>query len=352
MSGYHEHGCGCSGEVRFEGLDPRYMRVLWIVIALNAAMFLVEMGGGVLAGSQALQADALDFLGDTLTYGMSLAVIGRSMQVRATAAIVKGVSLALMGLWVFGSTIWQTFILGVPRAELMGLIGFLALAANATSVLLLLRYKDGDANVRSVWLCSRNDAIGNVAVMMAALGVWGTATGWPDVIVAAILALLFLQSATKILRQALAERRSARTGLGPSQLEQPHSQAEASACSASSEKFEPAQIVRRAPVRSTDQHRGPTTEGKGKRMLENRNTHNELDEMFPEAKAIIHELKMNDAHFAKLAERYHELNRSIHRMETNVEPVSDETMENERKLRLAVLDEIAEIIGRQAKASA
>jgi len=223
MSECHDTGCGCTGNVRFEGLDPSYKRVLWIVIALNASMFLVEMGGGVLAGSQALQADALDFLGDTLTYGMSLAVIGKSLQVRATAAMIKGVSLALMGLWVFGSTVWHTFVLGVPRAEVMGLIGFLALVTNLASVLLLMRYKDGDANVRSVWLCSRNDAIGNVAVMIAALGVWGTATGWPDIIVAAILALLFLQSATKILRQAIAERQSTTDNLGQGLPKSPQS---------------------------------------------------------------------------------------------------------------------------------
>lgn len=202
-------GCGCSTNVVFEGLDPRYRRALWLVIALNAAMFAVEMGAGVLAGSQALQADALDFLGDTLTYGMSLAVIGMSLQVRATAALIKGITLGLMGMWVLGSTLWHTLVLGLPRAEIMGLIGFLALATNMTSVLLLMRYKDGDANVRSVWLCSRNDAIGNIAVVVAAFGVWGTATGWPDIIVAVVLAALFLQSATKILRQALDERRKA-----------------------------------------------------------------------------------------------------------------------------------------------
>ena len=155
----------------FDGLSSDYKRRLWAVIAINASMFGVEMGAGVLAGSQALQADALDFLGDTLTYGLSLAVIGLSLRVRATAAVVKGVTLALMGLWVLGSTVWHTLVLGTPRAEVMGLIGFLALAANLTSVLILLKYKDGDANVRSVWLCSRNDAIGNVAVMLAALGV-------------------------------------------------------------------------------------------------------------------------------------------------------------------------------------
>jgi Co/Zn/Cd efflux system component len=200
-------GSGCSTNAVFEGLDPRYRRALWTVIALNGAMFAVEMGAGVLAGSQALQADALDFLGDTLTYGVSLAVIGMSLQVRATAALIKGITLGLMGVWVLGSTLWRALVLGLPQAEIMGLIGFLALATNVTSVLLLMRYTDGDANVRSVWLCSRNDAIGNMAVVVAAFGVWGTATGRPDVIVAVVLAALFLQSATKILRQALDERR-------------------------------------------------------------------------------------------------------------------------------------------------
>ena len=161
--------CGCNGNPRFDGVDPRYRRVLWAVIAINGAMFLVEMIAGQLAGSQALQADALDFLGDTLTYGISLAVIGRSLQVRSGAALLKGGSLVLMGTWVFGNTLYNVLILGLPRAEIMGGIGLLALSANLASVLLLLRYKDGDANVRSVWLCSRNDAIGNVAVMIAAL---------------------------------------------------------------------------------------------------------------------------------------------------------------------------------------
>jgi Co/Zn/Cd efflux system component len=193
-------------------MDARYKYVLLAVIAINAAMFAVEMGGGLLAGSQALQADALDFLADTLTYGLSLFVIGYSLRVRASAAVLKGVSLVMTGLWVFGSTVWHAFVLGIPRAEVMGALGFLALAANVTSVLLLMKYKDGDANVRSVWLCSRNDAIGNIAVVFAAFGVWGTAAGWPDIIVAAGLAVLFLQSATRILRQALQERRAALAG--------------------------------------------------------------------------------------------------------------------------------------------
>lgn len=202
----------CSGGVPvFDGMDPRYKRVLWTVIAINGAMFLTEMVAGQFAGSRALQADALDFLGDTITYGLSLAVIGASLRTRATAALVKGLSLSVMGLWVFGSTIYQTLILGVPSAEVMGVIGFLALAANLASVGLLMPYKDGDANVRSVWLCSRNDAIGNVAVMLAALGVWGTATAWPDLIVAAIMAGIFLTSATQILRQAWTEYRQDHT---------------------------------------------------------------------------------------------------------------------------------------------
>lgn len=199
--------CGCHSNPRFDGMDPRYKRVLWTVIAVNAAMFVVEMTAGRLAGSQALQADALDFLGDTLTYGVSLAVIRKSLQVRSGAALLKGASLSLMGLWVFGSTLYHILILGLPRAEIMGGIALLALAANLASVLLLLRYKDGDANVRSVWLCSRNDAIGNVAVMIAALGVWGSETAWPDLVVAGIMACVFLTSSTQIFRQAWQERR-------------------------------------------------------------------------------------------------------------------------------------------------
>jgi Co/Zn/Cd efflux system component len=201
-------GCGC-GEVCFDGAAPAYRRRLWIVIAINAAMFVVEIAAGALAGSRALQADALDFLGDALTYGLSLAVIGRPVAVRSAAALAKGLSLSAMGLWVAGSTAWAVFVVGAPRAEVMGVVGFLALAANLASVALLMPWRDGDANVRSVWLCSRNDAIGNVAVMAAALGVWATASRWPDLVVAAALAALFLSSAAQIVAQALRERRAA-----------------------------------------------------------------------------------------------------------------------------------------------
>ncbi|ULK96882.1 cation transporter [Bradyrhizobium sp. I71] len=200
-------GC-CGSNVKFEGLSSDYKRRLWTVIALNAGMFIVETAGGHLAGSKALQADALDFLGDALTYGITLAAIGATVAIRAKAALFKGFTLFVMGLWVFGSTAYHVIVLDVPRAELMSAIGFLALCANVSSVLLLMRYKDGDANVRSVWLCSRNDAIGNVAVMVAAGAVWLTASKWPDLIVAALMAGLFLSSAFQILRQSLAELRA------------------------------------------------------------------------------------------------------------------------------------------------
>ncbi|MGR3488391.1 MULTISPECIES: cation transporter [Paracoccaceae] len=198
-------GC-CGHEAKFEGMSADYRRRLWAVIAINAVMFGVEMWAGHAARSQALQADALDFLGDAMTYGLSLAVIGASIRVRTGAALLKGASLLLMGGWVFGSTVWRVFVTGVPEAQLMGGIGVLALVANLGSVALLMAYKDGDANVRSVWLCSRNDAIGNVAVMLAAVGVWWTGTGWPDLAVAGLMAGLFLSSALQIFRQALAER--------------------------------------------------------------------------------------------------------------------------------------------------
>jgi Co/Zn/Cd efflux system component len=208
-----EEACGCHGGVPvFDGVDPRYKRVLWTVILINAAMFVTEIVAGHLARSQALQADALDFLGDTVTYGLSLAVIGASLRTRAAAALFKGASLSLMGAWVLGSTLYHVLILGLPRAEIMGVIGLLALAANVSSVLLLMRYKDGDANVRSVWLCSRNDAIGNIVVTLAAGAVWWTASAWPDLIVAGLMAGLFLSSAVQILRQAWAEYRSGAPG--------------------------------------------------------------------------------------------------------------------------------------------
>ena len=199
----HDHA------IAFTGLSHDYRRRLVAVIAINAVMFVVEMTAGSLAGSQALKADALDFFADTVTYGASLAVIGTAVRTRALVAIAKGASLLVMAVWILAATAYRVFVVGVPEAEVMGLVAFLALAANVASVILLVRYREGDANIRSVWLCSRNDAIGNVAVMVAALGVWATATGWPDLIVAAGLAGLFLNSSTKIMRQGWGEYRAA-----------------------------------------------------------------------------------------------------------------------------------------------
>jgi len=198
-------GANCCHEVKFDGMDPAYKRALIAVIAINAIMFLVEMPMGFVGQSQALKADALDFLGDTFTYAISLAVIGKSITLRSRVAMLKGISLLLMGIWVLGSTVYSVFYTHTPAPVIMGSIGFAALAANLLSVLLLVKFKDGDANVRSVWLCSRNDAIGNVMVMLAATGVWASGTGWPDLIVASIMASLFLWGAITIIRQAALE---------------------------------------------------------------------------------------------------------------------------------------------------
>ncbi|WP_417449855.1 cation transporter [Kordiimonas sp.] len=198
-------GANCCHNVKFEGLNPAYKRALITVIFINAGMFLVEMPMGFVGQSQALKADALDFLGDTFTYALSLYVIGKAGTMRAKAALLKGLSLSAMGLWVLGSTLYTVLYLKEPQAFIMGSVGAAALAANIASVLLLMRFKDGDANVRSVWLCSRNDAIGNVMVMIAASGVWATGTGWPDLVVAGIMASIFLSGSVAIIRQARAE---------------------------------------------------------------------------------------------------------------------------------------------------
>ncbi len=198
-------GCACDDNLKFDGISSRYRTIMWIVIAINGAMFLFETGASLAADSMALRADALDFLGDTLTYGITLLAIGHSLRWRASAAMFKGLTLLLMGLWVLGSTFYRVVVLGAPNEMIMGSVAALAFAANMVSVLLLLRYRDGDANVRSVWLCSRNDAIGNLAVMVAAAAVYYTQTQWPDLVVAFLMAMLFLHSASLIIRQARVE---------------------------------------------------------------------------------------------------------------------------------------------------
>lgn len=190
--------------------DTRYRRVLWVALAINVAMFLVEIVAGLLAGSASLQADALDFLGDAGNYAISLAVVGLALSYRARAALLKAATMGVFGFWVIGSTAWLALSGSVPSAATMGAVGIAALVANAAVLALLWAYRSGDANMRSVWLCSRNDVIGNVAVLLAALGVFGTGSGWPDIVVAAIMAGLALQSSWLVTRQALVELREAR----------------------------------------------------------------------------------------------------------------------------------------------
>lgn len=189
--------------------NPSYRRALWIVLAINAGMFLVEIGAGLAAGSASLQADALDFLGDAANYGISLLVAGMALRYRAMAAFAKGVSMGAFGLWVITTVVWHAVQGTLPSAVMMGAVGFAALAANAISFGILWFYRTGDANMRSAWICTRNDVLGNLAVLLAALGVFGTGTGWPDILVAATMAALALQGASTVLRQSLGEMRQA-----------------------------------------------------------------------------------------------------------------------------------------------
>ncbi|MDA9981582.1 cation transporter [Gammaproteobacteria bacterium] len=204
----------CCNNQNFDGVSSTYKRVLLVVIALNASMFVIEIRAGVMAGSQALQADALDFLGDTITYSISLFVIGMPLVWRARTALVKGLTLALSGTWILASTLYQSLTFSLPRPEIMGVVALLALAANLISVVLLVQFRNGDSNVRSVWLCSRNDAIGNLAVLLAAGGVWSTNSAWPDLLVAGIMASLFLWSAIQITKQAVREIHTAGDAVG------------------------------------------------------------------------------------------------------------------------------------------
>ena len=172
-------------------------------------MFFVELAAGLAVGSVSLQADSLDFMGDTANYGISLCVLGMALRYRARAALAKGVTMGLFGLWVFGAAVWHAILGGVPQAFAMGVVGVVAFAANLAVFGLLWAYRNGDSNMRSVWLCSRNDVAGNLAVLLAAFGVFGTGTGWPDVIVAAIMATLALQGAWRVVSLATGELASA-----------------------------------------------------------------------------------------------------------------------------------------------
>ncbi|MGE0151689.1 MAG: cation transporter [Reyranellaceae bacterium] len=197
----HGHGHGHAPA------DGKFRRALWIALALNAGMFVVELATAQAAASTALLADSVDFLSDAVNYGLSLFVLSMALAARSKVALFKGLTMLVFGLWVIGQAAWHACTGVVPEPVAMGVVGFLALAANLATALILYVHRDGDSNRRSVWLCSRNDAIGNVAVMAAAVGVFGTGTGWPDVIVAGIMAVLALHSGWQVVRLARAELR-------------------------------------------------------------------------------------------------------------------------------------------------
>lgn len=187
--------------------SDRYRLILWIALIANAAMFVIELAAGLAAGSVSLQADALDFFGDAANYAVSLAVLGMALAWRARASLLKGFSMAMFGCWVLGHAAFNLATGVVPEPMTMGVVGTAALAVNIGVALLLYRYRDGDSNMRSVWLCTRNDALGNLAVLAAALGVFGTGAGWPDLIVASVMAALALTSSAQVARHALQELR-------------------------------------------------------------------------------------------------------------------------------------------------
>jgi Co/Zn/Cd efflux system component len=203
--GHHCHDSHCSADAPAAAASPRYRRVLWLALLINLVMFGVEIGAGLASGSVSLLADAIDFLGDAANYGVSLAVLGMALVWRARAAWVKGLTMALFGVVVLGRAGWVAWQGGVPEPVTMGAVGFVALLANVAVAAMLYAWREGDANMRSVWLCSRNDAIGNLAVMGAALGVFGTGTAWPDLLVACVMAGLALTAAYSVMRQARAE---------------------------------------------------------------------------------------------------------------------------------------------------
>lgn len=199
---HHHHDHATEGHQ-----TPGYRRVLWIALVVNALMFAIEIVAGVAAGSMSLLADSLDFFGDAANYGIALLVLGSGLAVRAWTAILKAATMGVFGAWVLGSTAWLAFQGSVPDAHAMGVVGALALAANLGVAILLYRFRAGDSNMRSVWLCTRNDALGNLAVLAAALGVFGTGTAWPDLIVAAIMGSLALSAAWQVIRDARHELR-------------------------------------------------------------------------------------------------------------------------------------------------
>ncbi len=199
----HSGGCSVAPAV-----SPRYRKALWIALWVNAAMFLVEIVGGLQANSVSLLADSVDFASDAANYGISLAVLSMGLALRSKAAWVKGASMLGFGVFIAGHALWSAANGGTPEPMVMGVVAILALVSNAGVAWLLYTFRDGDANMRSVWLCSRNDAIGNIAVLLAALGVFGTGSRWPDLGVAMIMAGLAMWAGLSIMRQARGELRA------------------------------------------------------------------------------------------------------------------------------------------------
>lgn len=197
----HDDPC----HARAAATAPGYRRVLWIALAVNALMFAAEIAAGLRSGSVSLLADAIDFFGDAANYGLTLAVLGMGMVWRARAALVKAASMLVFGFVVLIQAVEAMAHGSAPQALTMGLVGSLALAANVGVAALLYSLRSGDANMRGVWLCTRNDAIGNVAVMLAALGVFGTGTAWPDLAVASVMSALAISAGWSVLRQARRE---------------------------------------------------------------------------------------------------------------------------------------------------
>ncbi len=203
-------GDSCAGG----GLEVQ-RRVLVVVLAINAAMFVVEVVAGWRADSVSLQADALDFLGDSLNYAVTLWVLQRPAAWRAGAALVKGLVMMAFGAYVLGLSLVNTVLGSAPEAGIMGVVGLLALLANLAAAALLFRFRKGDANLRAVWLCSRNDAIGNLAVLAAAAGVFASGSPWPDLGVGLVIASLAGWAGASVARQALGEMRRDRGMAAP-----------------------------------------------------------------------------------------------------------------------------------------
>lgn len=203
-------GCCNDKACEIEALRTRQSATLKIVLGINAVMFLVEITAGLISGSVSLVADSLDMLGDALVYGFSIYVVARGERMKAKAALLKGGIMAAFGLFVLGQAIYRIAFPQVPVFEAIGAIGLLALAANSLCFFLLWRHRVDDINMSSVWLCSRNDIIANVSVLFAAVGVWFTHSGWPDILVGLALAVLFLRSALFVLRGAITALRSQR----------------------------------------------------------------------------------------------------------------------------------------------